>query len=389
MHFRGSTLGGSAGRTFVAAAAPGMPYQTGVAEAAGNGEVVIECRRGIPFTLSVVDEERRPVEAEVLYVDVQPSCCVVEDEVHSPINSAARQAGGTYAGYVLPGPGAVLVKTASRLGYRPAHVDPKAFFAPGRTNWTREERFLAFGTHYSLSSYMGVDLDTAYRGGGVGVDQRYYAAIVLVNPSAHSGPLELSATVVRDRPRQVSLFDPDGKPVVGAQAKCDNWFEPRLRAASFPLTRLNPDRDERITFVLEDRRLIGFLAARSDDNYPYIVRMQPWGTVTGRLLDENGKPISGGVSLANAFPIEHADAGDLPHVSIDGEGRFRAERLIPGLHYSARVHRGTRNVQGRIVRLVGGIAFENLVIGPGEVRDLGDYRTKPPVDEDSGANPEK
>ena len=40
--------------------------------------------------------------------------------------------------FVIPGPGAVLVKTPDRPDYRPAYVDPKAFFAPA-ADWTAEE----------------------------------------------------------------------------------------------------------------------------------------------------------------------------------------------------------------------------------------------------------
>ena len=40
----------------------------------------------------------------------------------------------------------------------------------------------------------------------------------------------------------------------------------------------------------EDRKLIGFLLARGDGDAPYTVRMQPWAAVTGRVVDEQGKP---------------------------------------------------------------------------------------------------
>src|SRR5262249_26348887 len=126
----------------------------------------------------------------------------------------ARKSDGTYEGFVVPGPGAVLVETKWDLNFRPAHVDPKTFFAPGRTEWTEEERVSAYGTHDTLTTCQGRSLGTTYR--GATIDQRDYTGIVLVNPPPDSGPLQLSATVVRDRPRRVSLVDPDGNPVVGA-----------------------------------------------------------------------------------------------------------------------------------------------------------------------------
>ena len=48
-------------------------------------------------------------------------------------------------------------------------------------------------------------------------DQHDYAAIVLMPPPVASKPLELSATVVRDKPRKVTILDSEGKPGDGVQ----------------------------------------------------------------------------------------------------------------------------------------------------------------------------
>jgi beta-lactamase regulating signal transducer with metallopeptidase domain len=363
-------------RLIVATATPGLPYQTAWVEAGGDAEVLIECRRGIPFRLKVVDEQGRPVEAKVTYVDVQPNANVIHDEVIWPVSWAARKADGTYEGFVLPGPGAVLVQTSWALNYRPAHVDPKAFFAPGRSNWTPEEQTSAYGTQDTLTTCQGRYIGTIYR--GPTVDQRDYTAIVLVNPPPNAGPLQLSATVVRDRPRRVSLVDPDGKPVVGAQT-LGTWIDSLwrsegmpLRAASFPLTGLHPDRVTPLQFVKEDSRLIGFLLARGDGDTPYTVPMQPWGTVTGRIVDEKGKPASdAGLSLF----ADGANFGVQTGGATDPTGRFRAEKVIPGLTYRARVYRG-----GPVSADFAGMPAEKLVLHPGEVRDLGDIHIKPSAD---------
>ena len=184
---------------------------------------------------------------------------------------------GAYQGFVLPGPGAVLVKTNESLGYRPAYVDPKKFFAPGKTDWTPQEHISTYGNHDTLSS------------GGQWVNQHDYTAIVLIDPPADSDRLELTATLFKAKPRRISLIDPEGKPLVGAKTSGLTFHpydgEPRLRTASFPLVGLHPERPQRITFFDEDRKLIGFLMARGDDDAPYVVRLQPWGTIHGRLFD--------------------------------------------------------------------------------------------------------
>jgi beta-lactamase regulating signal transducer with metallopeptidase domain len=353
-----------------AIAPPGVPYDTAGAAVDGNGEAIIECPRGIPFRLKLVNEQRKPVEAEITHIELNPNpndVSRVPDTHPSPwqkYTPAARRADGTYEGFVLPGPGAVLIKTARRLGYRQARVDPKAFFAPGKTNWTPKEQETLYGTEETLFGTSGK------------YDQRDYTAIVLVNPPPDSKPLDLSATLVRDPVRYVSLVDPDGKPVVGASMKTsDDWWEPHLRAATFPLLKLHPDRSRRILFTKQDRKLVGLLTQQGAGAEPYTVRMQPWGTITGRLVDHNGEPlpIFKPESDVKAPPYVDADiVGDkeFGHRSAqaNAKGRFRIDQLIPGQNYSGRTY---CYMEGNSEPI-----FKDVILSSGEVRDLGDIRTK-------------
>jgi hypothetical protein len=370
------------GQQVMAVPQPGRGYLAATAVINGKSDVVIECAGGIPFHLKLTDEAGRPVEAQVTYQDINPNPDAAGLRTYDarwPVDVAARKSDGTYQGFVLPGPGAVLVKAPRGFSYRPAHVDPKAFFAPGRTNWTDQDHISTYGNHDVVSIHAGW-----------WADQHDYAAIVLVNPAVNSAPLELSAVIARDRPRRVSLVDPAGNPVVGVETHGQTFHpwdaEPPLRVATFSLTKLHPDRVRRITFVKEDRKLIGFLMARGDGVEPYIVRMQPWGTLTGRLLDEDGNPIrahapatkqqtSARIDLGNYNGIvtnSDPEVGVHPGAETDADGRFHIERLVPGQRYSGRVYRG--------MGMSAAIAFENVILKPGETRDLGDIRTKPPID---------
>ena len=257
-------------RVVLAVPKPGEPYFLARGRVNDAGEAVVDCPRGIPFRLTLRDEAGHPVEAEVTYSVIAPNEFFrkvidhTQSMAGSPLSRAARQADGSYLGVVLPGPGVVVAKTPRQAGYRPAHVDPKAFFAPGKADWTPQELSSAYGTHNKLS------VATFY--GGAWVDQHDYAAIVLVNPAEDAKPLELAATVVPDKPRQVTLLDPDGRPVVGAKTTGLTYHpwdhEPVLRAATIPIVGLHPDRTRRFTFVKEDRKLIGFLLARGDGDAP-------------------------------------------------------------------------------------------------------------------------
>ena len=359
---------------------PGRPYLMATGVVNEKSEAVIECRRGIPFRLSVTDEEGRPALAEVTYHVVLPNEDVPETRMvgyNGAINYAARRADGTYESFVLPGPGAVLVKTRADFDFRPAHVDPKAFFAPGKTTWTKQDMISTYGNQDTLSIHPGWWLD-----------QHEYAAIVLVNPPVDSKPLKLSASVARDRPRRISLIDPEGKPVAGVETEGMTWFpwdsEPQLRTGSFSITKLNPDRGRRITFFNEDRKLVAFLMARGDSDAPYTVRMLPWATVTGRLVDQYGKALPlKEAALPGRIPaslymggwrgtVTNSDpnVGEHPGVQADLDGRFRLDKMVPGLRYTAEVYLERSGFAG--------MAFEDLVLRSGEARDLGDIRTKPP-----------
>ena len=64
--------------------------------------------------------------------------------------------------------------------------------------------------------------------------------------------------------------------------------------------------------------------------------LRPCATVTGRVVDADGKPVSGGVE-----PHVIREAGEWPPeivllpISIDKNGRFRIDTLVPGdLHRS-------------------------------------------------------
>jgi RNA polymerase sigma factor (sigma-70 family) len=360
---------------------PGRPYLPGKVRLLAPGEAVIDCPAGIPFRLMLRDEAGRPVEAEVAYSALHPNEAFNRlfwsKNFGGPVlTKAARQADGSYLGVALPGPGVVTAKLPPGVPYRPAFVDPKAFFAPGKKDWTRQDEISTYGNLDTLPPLTG--------GGPWTAMQEDYAALVLINPPEGSKPLELSATVMPPRPRMVTLVDSEGRPVVGATPRGITFYyadhEPKLRTSTFPLTKLHPDRSRRITFFEEDRKLIGFLMARGDGDSPYLVRMRPWATVTGRFVDERGGPVvfdgpgggnPGPVYLGSdhgslTVAIDDPKVGDFPDGRVEVDGRFRVERLVPGQVYSASYYVGMGGPHAKLL--------DRAIFAPGEVRDLGNIR---------------
>jgi hypothetical protein len=248
------------------------------------------------------------------------------------------------------------VKTPSVRDLRPPSVDPRAFFAPGKTDWTEQEAHTSYGDRDNLivGPYWHRQDDSA--------------AIVLINPAPGAGPLDLSTTIHRDRPRTVTLLDPEGRPLTGAVADglicIHDVGGPPLRGSSGKITRLEIDRPRRIVFTHKARKLIASIMAQGDGDAPYTVTLQPWAAVTGRTFatGPEGKP---SISLKLGGRASDGDFTGRPDIELEPDDRFRVDRLIPGLPYDADVYRNFKHL---------GKVFEGLVLKPGETRDLGDVR---------------
>ena len=108
-----------------------------VSDAAGLApiEANVDCRAGILLRLKLTDKETgKPVRnADVMYQPVFPNPHARDVPGYAPVrgsgpyNSGVLQDDGSYLIGVLPGPGAVFIRTAQRH-YRPACVDPQKFF---------------------------------------------------------------------------------------------------------------------------------------------------------------------------------------------------------------------------------------------------------------------
>ena len=102
------------------------------------------------------------------------------------------------------------------------------------------------------------------------------------------------------------------------------------------------------------------------------IRLQPWGTVTGRVVDDDGQPLKGlrMMSTGGIFPERPDVQGILPGDGVIGsDGRFRVEGLVPGLKYGA---------SASDQKAIFGELFHDQTVAPGEVKDLGDLKVVPP-----------
>ena len=124
---------------------------------------------------------------------------------------------------------------------------------------------------------------------------------------------------------------------------------------------LDLPKPRRVTIKHAGRKLVGSIVLKGDEAGPLTVRLQPWGTITGRVLDDDGQPRG---------PLELYSFG--PRILVGHDGKFRIEGLVPGLKYGASVRQGGR---------FRGDVFHDVTVAPGEVKDLGDVKVIAPKPE--------
>ena len=118
-----------------------------------------------------------------------------------PYNEGVRQDDGTYLLGVLPGPGAVIVRTAKESV--PAGLRRSQGFLQGQRDKKPDQAYGSTAIE-TASSSRPAKASAACR-------NRSSAAIVLVNPPEDSGPIAAEAVLERDRKREVRVLGPDGE----------------------------------------------------------------------------------------------------------------------------------------------------------------------------------
>jgi hypothetical protein len=196
---------------------------------------------------------------------------------------------------------------------------------------------------------------------------RSYHVVAEINPPP--GTEEFTLELKADPGRMVkgTIAGPDGRPMSGEVEirRLDGLMvlskEPANHSA-FVVSGL-PSGRYRLDFIHSGRKLAGSLALSGDEKGDLSVKLRPWGTVTGRVVDNDGNPRTD-VEIFS-FSQKHPDPerGVLANrPNVDARGRFRIEGLVPGVKYDA---------YGNSISASGAI-LSAVQVGPGEVKDLGD-----------------
>ncbi|QEH38573.1 Regulatory protein BlaR1 [Aquisphaera giovannonii] len=200
-----------------------------------------------------------------------------------------------------------------------------------------------------------------------------YHSLGIIDPKVGDESVSLEIALDRGKTVRGKVVDPDGRPVTGfrvegLQDHFRMWTPKPLPTDEFVVEGIGEGSDRDVLVCHEGLRLAGSYVIKPDEAGPIVVRLEPAGRLSGRIVDAAGLP------MAEADLVSFNPFGDAKHerapfagpVKTDKDGRFRAEALIPGRKYNIKVQ-----TKGRLTDVA-----NDVVVKSGESKDLGDLTVK-------------
>jgi hypothetical protein len=182
-----------------------------------------------------------------------------------------------------------------------------------------------------------------------------------VDPPNSATTFHRDLALVSGVTRTVRVVNSEGRPLAGARIK----FQPRVtnvsepkRTSEFQVEALGPDETRPLVAFHDDLKLAGSVDVQAKQEGVTELKLLPWGTLVGRLVDEDGEARA-------KVDIVYNERYDY-HFATDGQGRFRIDGFVPGRPAKVWVSPMGGFLSGTIAKA--------LVLKAGEIKDLGDVR---------------
>jgi hypothetical protein len=268
---------------------------------------------------------------------------------------------------VIPGPGVLMVQAQSGESLGGQYLNPyllATFDEEGRKHvkLTKEGNSSVFTAADNSIEFLGNE-----------------HAVKWIDLAPDAGSVTVDFFLHRGKTAKLTIQDPDGRPLTGAIVAGVTAAWPitfALKTAECPVYALDPAKPRTLAVYHPGRNLGGRVVVRGDEAGPVVAKLQPAGTVTGRILDPDGQPLAGG-TVVISYPSNSASELDRhlqqqrPPVQTDKDGRFKLEGVVPGLKFAV------NNVRKGDTMLVPEPRTGLKEVASGATLELGDVRTKP------------
>src|SRR5262249_20549021 len=163
-----------------------------------------------------------------------------------------------------------------------------------------------------------------------------------------AGEVTIDLYLERGNTATLNVVDPDGKPLAGATVAGITASWPPTFTLPKDTTRiyaLDPARPRTLYLLHQEKKLAGWVRVRGDEKEPVTAKLAPAGSVTGRLIDSDGRAIPG-VAVSLQFPPGAGNdlyrdiyAGRAAAVT-DKDGVFRVDAVVPGVRFTLSLTKG-------------------------------------------------
>jgi beta-lactamase regulating signal transducer with metallopeptidase domain len=198
---------------------------------------------------------------------------------------------------------------------------------------------------------------------------KWPTAIKEINPAEGSDSVKCDFVLESGGKIQITLVDREGKPVQGATVSGRVPMEVQATVDSkFDVANLSPN-ETRPVVIFDKQRDIGkVLMLMFDEKTPrtMTVTLEPSATVTGRIVDEDGAPVTAAGLLA--FPLPGGDFWPtLPPGAVQADGRFEYRGLLAGAE--CRIMASPPDLYPQTL-------VDKFTVQPGKTIDLGEIKLK-------------
>ncbi|QGQ26134.1 hypothetical protein F1728_27165 [Gimesia benthica] len=214
-----------------------------------------------------------------------------------------------------------------------------------------------------------------------------YHFLAEVNPAEDAESVQVDLPFDAGRTLKIKVVQQNGQPVsfgkyTGMLEDFPTWY--RFTDGQLEIRGFRPDRPRRVQVFDPKSGQVSFYVIDEKDPRDLKITLEPGAEVTGRLVDEFGKPKANFMfsdvyespaetpNFALLPPNPEQTSGGSAKHQTDTNGRFRIKGLVPGKKY--RVYARELRQNSTAIHL-GDLTGEKP-LQPGEVRDLGDISIK-------------